>query len=134
MLGLMHDVSAFHDATGTPNKWYEGTKIPGPDRVQLRAALILEECLETIDAIKEGNLVAIADGLADSIYVLVGTALEYGIPLHKVWDAVQEANMAKVDPTTGKVLRREDGKVLKPEGWTPPDIAGILRAYGAELD
>jgi predicted HAD superfamily Cof-like phosphohydrolase len=73
-----------------------------------------------------GDLVGIADGIADSVYVLVGTALEYGIPLDRVWGAVHSANMAKVDPVTGKVRKRFDGKVLKPDGWKRPDIAAIL--------
>jgi predicted HAD superfamily Cof-like phosphohydrolase len=77
---------------------------------------------------KENNIVEIADAIADSIYVLIGTALEYGIPLDAVWGEVQISNMAKVDLDTGKVRRREDGKVLKSEGWTKPDIRKAL--YG----
>jgi predicted HAD superfamily Cof-like phosphohydrolase len=73
------------------------------------------------------SLPDIADAIADSIYVLVGTALEYGIPLDRVWNAVQAANMAEVDPVTGLVRKRTDGKILKPDGWLPPDIAGILQ-------
>lgn len=69
----------------------------------------------------------IADGLADVIYVAVGAALEFGIPLDRVWAEVHRSNMAKVDPATGKVIKRADGKVLKPEGWTPPDVAGVLK-------
>jgi len=69
---------------------------------------------------------ALSDGLADLIYVCVGCALEYGIPLDRVGDEVQRSNMAKVDPLTGAVRRRLDGKILKPEGWTPPDIAGVM--------
>jgi predicted HAD superfamily Cof-like phosphohydrolase len=72
------------------------------------------------------SLPDIADAIADSIYVLVGTALEYGIPLDRVWAAVRAANMAKVDPVTGLVRKRADGKILKPDGWQPPDIAGVL--------
>ena len=49
-----------------------------------------------------------------------------GIPLDRVWAAVHRSNMAKVDPATGKVIKRADGKVLKPEGWTPPDIPAAL--------
>jgi predicted HAD superfamily Cof-like phosphohydrolase len=39
------------------------------------------------------------------------------------WNEVMRTNFAKIDPETGKVRKREDGKVLKPEGWTPPDLA-----------
>lgn len=134
MLGLMHDVSRFHHATGEPDwHWKYKPVVPSPERVALRRQLIAEETMETLAAMDKGDLVEIADGLADSIYVLIGTALEYGIPLHKIWDEVQRSNMAKAGPD-GKVLRREDGKILKPLGWTPPDIKGILKAYGADLD
>jgi predicted HAD superfamily Cof-like phosphohydrolase len=68
--------------------------------------------------------------MADSIYVIVGAAIEYGIPLSAVWDAVQKSNLAKRDPSTGKVRRREDGKILKPDGWKPPDIRAAL--WGTE--
>jgi len=129
MRKLMDDVAAFHRACDVPA--LDKPQIPPLARVQLRAALIKEEAKETIEAMRLDDLPAIADGLADLIYVTVGTALEYGIPLDCVWDAVQQANMAKVDPTTGKVRKREDGKVLKPDGWTPPDIAAVLYAQEA---
>jgi len=66
----------------------------------------------------------LAKELVDVIYVFIGTALRYGIPLDAVWDEVQRSNMAKV---SGDVRRRDDGKILKPEGWTPPDILSIVR-------
>ena len=91
--------------------------------------LIREEVnRELLPAMEAGDMPEIADAMADSIYVIVGAALEYGIPLDRVWAAVQRANMAKVDPATGKVRKRHDGKVLKPEGWTPPDISAALAA------
>jgi predicted HAD superfamily Cof-like phosphohydrolase len=43
------------------------------------------------------------------------------------WDEVVRTNMAKVDPVTGKVRRREDGKILKPEGWHPPDMSKFIK-------
>lgn len=73
-----------------------------------------------------GDMEEIADGLADLIYVAVGAALEFGIPLDRVWAEVQRSNMAKVDAETGRVRKRADGKVLKPDGWTPPDIKSAL--------
>jgi predicted HAD superfamily Cof-like phosphohydrolase len=78
-------------------------------------------------------MVEVADGIIDSIYVLVGMGLELGLPLEALWNEVQRSNMAKAieqPDGTFKVMRRADGKVLKPEGWTPPDIAGVLRAHG----
>lgn len=125
MKNILDDVAEFHLACGVP---ISGTlAIPSLDIVDMRIRLIEEEVnAELIPALKNGDLVGIADGIADAIYVLAGAALAYGIPLEAVWDTVQRANMAKVDPVTGQVRRREDGKILKPEGWKPPDIAGVL--------
>lgn len=72
------------------------------------------------------NLVETADALTDLMVVIVGMALEMGIPLDHTWVEVHRSNMAKVQPD-GTVKRREDGKVLKPEGWTKPDIEAALR-------
>ena len=121
----MDDVAAFHRACDVPS--LVRPCVPMSDRKELRLSLIREEVNnELIPALLDDDLVGAADAMADSIYVIVGTALEYGIPLAAVWAAVQAANMAKVDPATGLVRRREDGKVLKPEGWTPPDIEAVL--------
>ena len=72
-----------------------------------------------------GNITEIADGIADLIYVLLGTAIEYGININPIWDEVQRTNMLKEG---GGI--RPDGKILKPEGWLSPDIAGILKQQG----
>jgi predicted HAD superfamily Cof-like phosphohydrolase len=125
MQNAIDDVKAFHVACDVP----VATKpcIPPTARKELRWSLIEEEInKELVMAMAEENIPAIADAIADGIYVLIGTALEYGIPLAKVWNAVQDANMAKVDATTGKVIRRPDGKILKPDGWQPPDITRII--------
>lgn len=124
MSELIQDVRYFHLACNIPILM--APTLPSPERVELRKNLTIEEHEETIKAMDEGDLVGIADGIADTIYIALGNALEFGIPLEYVWAEVQRSNMAKVDPVTGKVRRREDGKVLKPEGWTPPDIAGIM--------
>lgn len=127
MKQAVQDVADFHRACGVPIP--ESPEFPAIDRINLRFELISEEVVgELLKAIVRRDMVATADGIADSIYVLVGTALEFGIPLERVWDAVQAANMAKVDPVTGLVRRRADGKVLKPDGWLPPDIEKAL--YG----
>ena len=94
-----------------------------PERL-LRVRLLREEFNEYIEAENENDIVEIADALADIIYIACGTAVSYGIPLDKVFDEVHRSNMAKL--VDGKPIRREDGKVLKPEGWTPPDIKSVL--------
>jgi predicted HAD superfamily Cof-like phosphohydrolase len=123
---LLDDVRAFLEACDQPA--LDKPQVPPYERQKLRWDLNREEFDELWVAWCRNDLVGIADAIADLIYVLVGMALEYGIPLDRVWDAVQRSNMAKIDPVTGKVRKREDGKILKPEGWQPPDIAGILKA------
>jgi predicted HAD superfamily Cof-like phosphohydrolase len=88
----------------------------------LRFNLIEEELTELRNAAVEGDLEKVADGCADLIYVVIGTAISYGIDLRPVWAEVQKANMAK----EGGGLRA-DGKTLKPEGWKPPDIKAALQ-------
>jgi predicted HAD superfamily Cof-like phosphohydrolase len=92
---------------------------------ELRIDLLEEEFNEYMEAEKNSDIVEIADALADIIYIACGTAVSYGIPLDKIFDEVHRSNMAKL--VDGKVLRREDGKVQKPVGWTAPDIAGVMK-------
>lgn len=125
MRKLMDDVAAFHRACDVPV--VDRPQIPPLARIQLRASLIKEEAKETIEAMCFDDIYGIADGLADLIYVAVGTALEYGIPLDRVWDEVQRSNMSKLDPETGKAIKRADGKILKGPSFSPPDISGVLR-------
>jgi len=94
---------------------------------QLRCQLIREEADETCDALLDGSMTDTVDGLCDLIYVCLGTAVAFGIDLDEFWDAVHASNMAKEGGAT-----RADGKLLKPEGWQPPDIAGILERMGVK--
>jgi predicted HAD superfamily Cof-like phosphohydrolase len=100
---------------------------PAIRRPELRAALIEEEARETVEAIRRGDLVEAIDGMCDLLCVVYGTASEFGIDLAPFWDEVHRTNMAKAG---GPV--REDGKRLKPPGWTPPDIAGVLARHTTE--
>ena len=92
----------------------------------LRQSLIKEETSELFAAMEGGDLVGIADGIIDSIYVLLGAAANYGIDPNPLWDEVHRTNMLKVGGET-----RADGKILKPEGWTPPRIAELLAEQSA---
>lgn len=123
MRSLLDDVRAFHEACGVPV--LDAPALP-ENRIGLRLDILDEEHKEFRRAVERRDIVQVADALADVIYVAVGTALEFGIPLDRVWAEVQRSNMAKRDPATGKVRHRDDGKVLKPEGWTPPNIAAAL--------
>merc|ERR1719350_1525458 len=64
-----------------------------------------------------------ADALVDIWYYSLNCAAKKGVNLSSLFDIVQAANMAKKDPVTGTFLKREDGKIIKPPGWTPPDVA-----------
>lgn len=94
-------------------------------QANLYMALVMEEYKELIVAFGNRDMVEIADACADLKWVIEGLEHTLGIPQQAVWDEVARSNLAKISPN-GKVLKREDGKVLKPEGWTPPDIKSIL--------
>lgn len=117
------DVMDFHRAFGQRI----GTTPAFPESIEerdLRISLLEEEFNEYMEAEQTLDLVGIADALADIIYIACGTAVSYGIPLDKVFEEVHRSNMAKL--VNGKPIYREDGKVLKPEGWTPPQIEKII--------
>jgi len=116
------DVRDFHQAFG--QRIGEKPEFPDDEERKLRVKLLREEFREYLDGESFENLVEVADALADIIYIACGTAVSYGIPLDDVFAEVHRSNMAKL--VDGKVLRREDGKIQKPEGWTPPDIRSVL--------
>jgi predicted HAD superfamily Cof-like phosphohydrolase len=97
--------------------------VPQSGTVSLRYRLLGEELEEVRAAMSRGpeGLPELADGLADLVYVALGTAISYGIDLRPVWDAIHDANLRKV----GGV--RDDGKVMKGRTWKHPDIGAILQ-------
>lgn len=71
------------------------------------------------------NKVELLDAICDSIYVLLWTGLALNLPVHAGFLEVSRSNLAKI--VDGKVLKNpETGKVQKPAGWTPPDLAAVL--------
>ena len=151
--GIRQQVIAFHKAMGMPGQGEGPPHVPSDERVRLRAALIAEEFFETMRSLfatdysdsrfgrledaentvkklvfganVKVNMAELADGLADLDYVVEGTRLEFGIDGGKVAEEVHLTNMAKAG---GPI--REDGKRLKPPGWQPPDVVGVLRRQG----
>jgi len=103
----------------------ENPELPDMKERELRGKLLTEEFKEYINAEHNNDIVNIAQELADIIYIACGTAVSYGIPLDKVFAAIHKANMNKL--VDGKPLKREDGKVIKPEGWKPADIKKIIK-------
>lgn len=89
--------------------------------------LIEEEHKELVDAVWRDDRVEQLDALIDILVVTIGAIHSMGADATGAWREVMRTNMAKVDPVTGLVRRREDGKILKPQGWQPPDLKKYLR-------
>jgi predicted HAD superfamily Cof-like phosphohydrolase len=90
-------------------------------------ALIEEEHRELKQALIDNNDIEVLDALIDILVVTIGAIHSMGADAEGAWNEVMRTNFAKIDPVTGKVRRREDGKVLKPDGWTPPDLKSFVR-------
>ena len=86
-----------------------------------RFRFMTEELDEFIEASMHGDIVGIADALADIIYVALGTAYQMGLPFQAIWDHVHRANMRKV---RGETKRGNSVDARKPEDWISPE-AGI---------
>lgn len=100
---------------------------------ELRLKLIREEVDELTDAIEKKNWIEVVDAICDLLYVTYGAASALGVDIEPFFAEVHRSNMAKLGDD-GKPIRREDGKVLKPLTWTPPDLMSILRReIGKEL-
>lgn len=121
---MQRDVREFH------RRFKLGEKerpILASDKIALlRRRLIEEEKEELFKAMYELNLIKIADGLADLLYVVFGTAIVYGIDMEEVFDEVHRSNMSKVWKD-GTVHYDEFGKMLKPSTYSPADIESVLR-------
>jgi predicted HAD superfamily Cof-like phosphohydrolase len=92
---------------------------------QSREALMVEELQELLEAMATEDPVEIADGLADLLYVVFGTAVVYGIPMDEVFLEVHRSNMSKLG-SDGKPLVGANGKRLKGPNFRPPDITPLL--------
>jgi predicted HAD superfamily Cof-like phosphohydrolase len=88
--------------------------------------LIEEETKEFFEAVAIKDKKEQLKELMDIIVVTVGAIHSMGADAEGAWKEVMRSNFAKVDKETGKVRKREDGKVLKPLGWTAPDITPYL--------
>ena len=96
---------------------------PSSENAKLYMNLIIEEYNEFRDAVAAQDEVEQLDACMDLIWVTLGFCHMKGYDVAGAWNEVLKTNMEKVDPVTGKVKRREDGKILKPEGWKPPDMS-----------
>lgn len=92
----------------------------------LYVKLIDEENTELKEAIAANDKVEILDALEDILVVTIGAIHSMGADGEGAWKEVMSTNFAKIDKDTGKVRKREDGKVLKPVGWVPPDLSKFI--------
>lgn len=116
-------VREFHEKFGAPVA--KTPRFLDEERLDLRKRLIEEEYKEFLEAVDEGDLANAFKELADLLYVVSGTAVEMGGDIDAVVAEVHHSNLTKLGPD-GKPIYREDGKVLKGEGYEPPDIEGVL--------
>ena len=92
---------------------------------KLRIDLIKEELEELKDAMKNKDLLEVADALTDILYVAYGAGHAFGIDLDKCFEEVQNSNMSKLDDN-GKPIYNESGKVMKGPKYFKPDLSKIL--------
>lgn len=111
--------------------------LPSDEIRDLRIALMQEELNginELVEAMKAGDMVRIADGLADLEYVHKGTAAAYGISARAVFNEAHRSNMTKFvwdeENQSYIVTKREDGKILKPDTYEEADFESVLRKLG----
>ena len=88
--------------------------------------LIDEEVGELHQAVSAGDLIEQLDALIDIMVVTVGAVQSLGVDGEGAWKEVMSTNFAKIDSLTGRVRKREDGKVLKPVGWQPPQLSKYI--------
>jgi len=122
-------VKEFHETFGISIS--EKPELPVGSVRKLQMDLLKEEYKEYLDAEVSGDILRIADELADLIYMALGTAIRYGIPMDKVFEAVHKNNMTKLD-SDGNPVVNENGKVIKPEGFEPVDLSWLLEGKEGE--
>ena len=126
---MFEDVKAFHE-TIIMDFAEQSPSLITPEYCQERCEFMIEEVAEFHAATQQGDLVGVADALANVVYVALGTAYRMGLPWDAIWSAVQAANMRKVRGTT---KRGNAVDAAKPVGWVGPE-AEIARAIGRRLD
>jgi predicted HAD superfamily Cof-like phosphohydrolase len=97
------------------------------DQFSLYVNLIKEEVEELAVALSNDDKIETLDALTDILVVTIGAIHSLGADGEGAWKEVMSTNFAKIDKETGKVRKREDGKVLKPQGWTPPELSQFIK-------
>ena len=99
---------------------------PSDSNYKMYLSRIDEEVGELVEAVAANDKVEQLDALVDILVVTMGAIRAAGWDGEGAWREVMATNFAKIDPDTGKVRKREDGKVLKPEGWKAPELAQFV--------
>lgn len=136
---MQNDVRIFMEACGQHVQEYHTPQYPPvglfdhPDikqfmsqnsQVELYMNLIREEFEELLEGHTNKDVVEVADACGDLIWVILGLCNSLGININPVWHEITASNMSKT--VDGKVIRREDGKILKPDTYFPPNINRAL--------
>ena len=122
---LIRDIDAFHKKY----KFEKNEKVGIPDNnelVNFRTSFLMEELAEYTQAITKKDAAGALDALVDIVYIALGTAWLFNLPFNKAWDAVQKANMSKIRTKSKSKKRGTSFDVVKPKGWTAPDIEQII--------
>jgi predicted HAD superfamily Cof-like phosphohydrolase len=96
------------------------------DQFAMYLGLIEEEYKELWEAVNNNDQLETLDALVDILVVTIGAIHSAGFDAEGAWKEVMATNFAKIDRETGKVRKREDGKVLKPTGWIAPNMVPFL--------
>jgi len=123
----LNDVQLFHETYGLGVSTEMKADL-GKLKNELRFNLMKEENEEYLEAVKNHDIIEIADALGDMLYILCGTILEHGLQhkIEAVFDEIQRSNMSKLGED-GKPIYREDGKVMKGSNYFKPDFSAILK-------
>ena len=117
MTNTFKDIDTFATACDQP---------ASPENYKMYLGLIDEEYGELVDAVIADDKVEQLDALVDILVVTMGAIRAAGWDGEAAWKEVMNTNFAKIDAVTGKVRKREDGKVLKPEGWQAPELSQFI--------
>ncbi len=121
MSKVFTDVATFMSAAG------QSINRDNKQQAELYLKLIEEEYEKEFKEARQSNDdVLTIDACFDTIWVIVGYMMSRGWDCERIWDEGALSNLKKIDRATQKVLKREDGKVLKPEGWQPPNFSKFV--------
>ncbi len=119
MTNTFKDIETFATACDQP---------ASAENYKMYLGLIDEEYGELVDAVMADDKVEQLDALVDILVVTMGAIRAAGWDGEAAWKEVMDTNFAKVNPDTGKVIKREDGKVLKGPDWVPPNLKQFIKS------